>query len=217
MSELPPAKDMEDLSGLFVRCEQDPEEPFQQRLQILRRMMDTAEKASEQFKQIWQQMEDWREEDIDELNEKEHQEVLRARELARTSARASSLGQSVPIQSPPPGAAASSSGPPARSYGVPSVRTAAEIIADAVRAEELLIAAGRVVTGTDPLVRRGTKRALEQQSNVSAAVEPPPDVFPPFCAACGSLYSGGKGYCIMTVEKKLGPSRLVCIGFSDCR
>ena len=129
MSELPPAKDMEDLSGLFVRCEQDPEEPFQQRLQILRRMMDTAEKASEQFKQIWQQMEDWREEDIDELNEKEHQEVLRARELARTSARASSLGQSVPIQSPPPGAAASSSGPPARSYGVPWVRTAAEIIA----------------------------------------------------------------------------------------
>ena len=60
----------------------------------------------------------------------------------------------------------------------------------------------RVVLGMDLLVKRRTKRVLEQLSTVSPAVEPPPDVFASFCIACGCLCSGGMAYCMWTVEKQ---------------
>ena len=153
-----------------------PEEFFANCMRRFRELcVETDDSPREQFLRVLGQVEDWQYKYYFVLSGTISAPDEHGTTLAERTFGAFALGQSVPIQSPPPGAAASSSAPPARPSAVPCVRTADEIIADAERAAiELLMTVERVVTGTDPLVRRGTKRALEQQSNVSAAVEPPP-------------------------------------------
>jgi hypothetical protein len=80
------------------------------------------------------------------------------------------------VSSPPLGAAAASSGPPAPcgpSWLPTPAHAAAETLEERTRVQEQLNAEVIAKNKADAIARRGAKRALEQQSNVNAAVEPP--------------------------------------------
>ena len=161
-----------------------PEEMFAKRMRRLRQMcVDTDDSCREQFFKVLGQVEEWQWEDMILMSgiiepQDEHGSNRTEKDLKDFS-----LGESVPFQSPPPGAAAASSSPPAPcgpSWLPTPAHTAAETLEERIRVQEQPNAEVIAKNKADAIARRGAKRALEQQSNVNAAAERPPEVFP-FC------------------------------------